>query len=300
MPPDLFEAEKLLAEQAEAGIDLSVISDPHIWYGDLDICDIGRCRSYNDFVAELAATHAGRLAGLATVVPWRGKEHLVEAERALTQLRLSGLAIATSDRGQLLDAIPDGFFSLAEELDATIFIHPGGQVVGQQHMDQYRLGEVCGRPLDMTLSLARLILTGVLERHPRLQLLCAHAGGGICMIAPRLDFGHELRDYAPLGPWGPHQLAEPPSRFVSRLHLDTVTYGVEPLRLALATAGPGRLCFGSDHPPVPFPLSRSIALVEGLGLSIGDRSRVMGANASSLFSLRGNAVTGAMPQGEGA
>src|SRR5215469_10973802 len=91
MPPDLFEAEKLLAEQAEAGIDLSVISDPHIWYGDLDICDIGRCRSYNDFVAELTATHAGRLAGLATVVPWRGDEHLAEAERALTQLRLSGL-----------------------------------------------------------------------------------------------------------------------------------------------------------------------------------------------------------------
>lgn len=285
MPSDLFDPNQLLDDQDAAGVGLSIISDPHIWYGDIDINDISRCRAYNDFAAETARKHPGRLAGLGTVVPWRGAEHLAEAERALTQLDLSGLAIATSDRGQLLDAVPDEFFSMAEDLGVAIFLHPGGTVIGQEHMEPYRLGEVCGRPLDMTITLARLILTGALERHPRLKLLCAHAGGGICMIAPRLDFGHELRDYAPLGPWGPHRLAEPPSRSVSQLHLDTVAYGVEPLRLALATVGPQRLCFGSDHPPVPFPLTRSLGLIEELGLPDRDRAQVFGGNAASLFHL---------------
>jgi aminocarboxymuconate-semialdehyde decarboxylase len=133
--------------------------------------------------------------------------------------------------------------------------------------------------------LSRFILWGVFERFPDLRLLCAHAGGAICAIADRLDFGHELRDYAPLGPWGEVSLSEAPSAFVQRLNLDTVTYGVRALRLALETVGPGRLCFGSDNPPVPFPLARSAGHVEQLGLGDDDHARVMGGNAADLFGL---------------
>jgi aminocarboxymuconate-semialdehyde decarboxylase len=149
-------------------------------------------------------------------------------------------------------------------------------------MDMYRLGEVCGRPLDTTLTLARAILFGVLER-PALRLLCSHAGGAICALADRLDFGHELRDYAPLGPWGEVRLSEPPSAFVSRLHLDTVTYGPALLRLALDRVGPQRLLFGSDNPPVPFPLRRSLGHVDALDLADADRAAVLGGNARALL-----------------
>jgi aminocarboxymuconate-semialdehyde decarboxylase len=153
----------------------------------------------------------------------------------------------------------------------------------------YRLGEVCGRPLDTTLTLARLVLHGVLERLPRLRLLCAHAGGAICAIADRLDFGHELRDYGALGPWGEVHLREPPSAFVARLHLDTVTYGPALLRLALERVSAARLVFGSDNPPVPFPLRRSLDHVDALDLAENDRAAVLGANARALFDRGGDA-----------
>ena len=122
----------------------------------------------------------------------------------------------------------------------------------------YRLGEVCGRPLDTTVTLARFILTGTFERHASVRLLCAHAGGAICTIADRLDFGHELREYAPLGPWGEVELEEPPSAYVARLYLDTVTYGPAALRPALERVGPRQLVFGTDRPPVPL-LARALA-----------------------------------------
>jgi aminocarboxymuconate-semialdehyde decarboxylase len=147
----------------------------------------------------------------------------------------------------------------------------------------YRLGEVCGRPLDTTLTLARFILTGAMERHPGVRLLCAHAGGAICSIADRLDFGHELRAYAPLGPWGDVQLVEPPSAFVARLYLDTVTYGTAALLPALARVGYERLLFGSDRPPVPFDLGRGIGHVASLGLPSEEQAAVLGGNARSLF-----------------
>src|SRR5699024_6322503 len=155
-----------------------------------------------------------------------------ETVRAIKELGLVGIAIPTSDGGRYLDSVPDAFWEKVQELDVTVFIHPTGQVVGQPFMDNYRLGELCGRPLDTTLSLARFILGGVAARFPSLRLLCSHAGGAITMVADRLDFGHELRDYAPLGPWGEVRLPMPPSRYVEQLYLDTVTFGVKPLKLA--------------------------------------------------------------------
>jgi aminocarboxymuconate-semialdehyde decarboxylase len=283
MPVEMFDIDALYERQDAAGVACSVVSDPHIFYGDLDPGAIEYAREYNDFAAELARDHAGRVAALATVTPWRGDEHVREAERALDELGLSGIAIATSDEGRYLESIPPAFWELVQDRGATVFIHPGGTVLGQELMNMYRLGEVCGRPLDTTLTLARFILFGTMAGAPKLRLLCSHAGGGICAVADRLDFGHELRGYAPLGPWGEVELPEPPSAYVSRLYLDTVTYGPALLRLALERTDPAHIVFGTDNPPVPFPLERSLGYVRALGLSADDEARVLGGNARELF-----------------
>jgi aminocarboxymuconate-semialdehyde decarboxylase len=286
LPADMFDLDVVFQRQAEAGIDVTVISDPHIWYGDRDLGDIASAREYNDHLAALAAEHPSRITALASVTPWRGREHLIEAERAISDLGLAGFAIPTSDQGRYLDSVPPAFWELAAGLGVAVFIHPGGVTVGQEHMTPYRLGEVCGRPLDTTLTLTRFILTGVAERFPGVRLLCSHAGGAITMLADRLDFGHELRDYAPLGPWGPVRLQRPPSYYIENLYLDTVTFGPRPLRLALDTVGPRQICYGTDGPPVPFAASRGIDTVRSLALAPADEAAVLGGNAAALFALR--------------
>jgi aminocarboxymuconate-semialdehyde decarboxylase len=71
------------------------------------------------------------------------------------------------------------------------------------------------------------------------------------------------------------------------LYLDTLTYGLPPLQLALDTVGADHVCFGSDSPPVPFPLAqaRSLGLVEALPVSDQDRAEVRGGTAARLFRL---------------
>ena len=283
MPPDLFDVARQLERMEAGGITTSIVSDPHIWYGDLDTGEIEQVRTYNDFVADLAREHPGTLAGLATVVPWRGPEHLDEARRAHEDLGLAGFAVPTSDQNRYLDNVPAEFWDYVASVSAAVFVHPGGRTVGQDLMDVYRMGEVCGRPLDMTVTLARFILTGAYERFPQLRFLCAHAGGAITTIADRLDFGHELRNYAPLGPWGDVELAEPPSTHVKKLFLDTVTFGSRALKLALETVGPQHVCFGTDCPPVPWTVQRHLAIVDELGLDEDQRADVLGRNAERLF-----------------
>ncbi len=62
MPDDMFDAAGLLERQEEAGVATTVVSDPHIWYGDLDPSEISRTREYNDFAAELQRQYPGRIA----------------------------------------------------------------------------------------------------------------------------------------------------------------------------------------------------------------------------------------------
>jgi len=285
MPDDMFDVEGLLARLHEGGVQHALVSDPHIWYGEKDVTSVEAVREYNDFVAELPRETKGRLLALGTAIPWGGKEHMAEAMRAIDGLAVAGLAVPTSDQGRYLDSVPEDFWEFVTDRDVPVFLHPGGTVIGQELMDGYRLAEVCGRPLDTTLTLTRAILTGVLERHPSLKLLCPHGGGAICAVAPRLDFGHELRDYAPLGPWGEVRLPHPPSTYVRRLWVDSVTYGAGPLKGIVEYLGADRVCFGTDGPPVPFPVVRHRAYLEELNLASADLNRVLGGNAAELFGI---------------
>src|ERR1700693_1580837 len=175
MPQEMFDLSALIARQDEAGVALSIVSPPHHCvrgggWGPLEVAP----REYNDFAPSIAARRPERVLALGTVCPWRGPEHVAEAKRAVTELGLPGLAIASSDRGRYLDDIPAEFWRLIEDLDVPVFVHPGPTVIGQELMGSYRLGEVCGRPLDTTVTLARFILMGFMERFPNLKLLCAH------------------------------------------------------------------------------------------------------------------------------
>ena len=145
----------------------------------------------------------------------------------------------------------------------------------------YRLGEVCGRPLDTTVTLARFILTGTMERNAAVRLLCAHAGGAICTIADRLDFGHELARTRRSG-----RGATSSCRAAVGVR-GAPASGHRHVRDGRASAGDRacrrRVLYGSDRPPVPFELERTIGYVRDLGLPAEDeRRRSWERNADAL------------------
>jgi aminocarboxymuconate-semialdehyde decarboxylase len=219
-------------------------------------------------------------------VPFGGDEYLRELERAICQDGLKGVMINTSVDGEYLDSRrADGFWDLVTRLDVPVFLHPPRETIGNEKMEMYRLPEMVGRPFDTTLTLARMILTGVLERYPTLKLVCAHVGGMISMLAGRLNFGYELRHDSTFGPWEPDVLSRPPSEYISQLYLDTMSFHVPAVMCAVSTVGVDHVVFGSDHPPVHVPMTRSVAVVQNLPLSHGDKEKILGLNAAKLLKL---------------
>jgi len=74
-----------------------------------------------------------------------------------------------------------------------LFVHPPRVPIGhEQQMDQYKLDELVGRPFDTAMALARMILSGLFDRYPRLKVCVAHMGGGLLPVMGRLDFGWRL------------------------------------------------------------------------------------------------------------
>ncbi len=233
-----FSLTWLLEQQEQAGVDLSIVSHPALVERTLAMAPssiLKAVQAYDDFAADLAQRHTGHLAALAVTYPFGGDPFLKELERAVKELGLKGVLISSRYAGEFLDsprATP--FLELACQLDIPVSIHPPMETIGAQFMREFRLVPMVGRPFETTLTLARLIYYGVLERFPELKIVAAHVGGGIMMLSGRLDYGYETRSDESLGVWGPNYLKARPGQYLKRIYVDTMTpCPSTPLRFAV-------------------------------------------------------------------
>jgi predicted TIM-barrel fold metal-dependent hydrolase len=240
----------------------------------------------NDQIAALVEKSKGSTWGLGVANPLDAT--LVrDAEACVAQPGFKGLLINSSWQTKFIDteeAYP--FWEWAEDKQIPLFIHPVRVPIGhEQQMDQYKLDELVGRPFDTAMCLARMILSGLFDRYPRLKIVVAHMGGGLLPVMGRLDFGYRL------GSEGMPERAKIkckrlPSEYLrAHLRVDTMGFWGPHLREALEVFGPDRVMFGTDYGPVPIDPKEHIDLVEECNLSAEDKENIYWKNANDFFNL---------------
>ncbi|KAL7791037.1 hypothetical protein V8C37DRAFT_383299 [Trichoderma ceciliae] len=287
------------------GIDISVISLANPWLDFLNASESGRIgESVNEEFSRMCGEHPGRLfffAALPLTAPLETVLAAVSHVRGLRYCR--GIILGTSGLGKGLDdpaLLP--IFEAVAAANLTIFLHPHyglpNEVWGPRASAEYGhvLPLALGFPMETTIAVTRMYLSGVFDRVRDLRMILAHSGGTLPFLAGRIEScilhdGQLVREGKTAK--GRRTIWEV---LKEQIYLDAVIYSEVGLKAAIDASGADRLMFGTDHPFFP-PLAtdeqgewesvslNADAVAKAVGEESGEAKAIMGGNAISILGL---------------
>lgn len=238
-----IDVDSHLRRMDAAQIDMHVVwqsSRPNVFWADADL-GLALCQIINDEYSDLVARYPKRFAAIASVPLQDINKSIAEAERAIRQKKLSGVMANTNIRGRYLDdPYFWPFYEVLQELDVPLFLHPAN-VFGADKLRDFHMSFLLGLPAETTLSIARMIFSGTLDRFPKLRLFVPHGGGLLPFLSGRLDHGFQVRPEC-------KKIERPPIEYFDRMLFDSVVYSNDTLSFVVQQAGASRVALGSDYP----------------------------------------------------
>ncbi|MGA9475626.1 MAG: amidohydrolase family protein [Terriglobales bacterium] len=241
-----------IAAMDEAAIDVQVLSLAAMGFDALDAAvATSLARDVNDELAAAIKAHPTRLGGFATLALQDPQTAIQELHRCITQLGFYGVLLnGTTGRLFLDDARFFPVLEAAAALRIPIYLHPSPppKAVRQAYFS--------GLPGDLGLLLSiagwgwhaetalhtlRLIVSGIFDRLPDLQLIIGHMGEGLPYALARSS--------GILSQASPHLRQPVSAYFQSNIHITTSGYFTQPpFRCALEVLGIDRISFSVDYP----------------------------------------------------
>jgi aminocarboxymuconate-semialdehyde decarboxylase len=261
-------------------LDAAAISPPPQLFAYWVPAQIGErlARAVNNGLAEMRRAAPDRLLPLASLPMQDGARAARELERACGELGLRGAALCTHVNGVDLDRSELGaVFAAAERLDVPLFLHP--QNAGDPtRLQDYHLWNLVGFMMETATAAARLILSGVFERYPRLKVVLAHGGGFLPYQLGRLDHGHKVRRDLNA------RLPKPPTAYLGNIFCDSLTHDGRALRFLIDRIGADHVVLGTDH-PFDMGCDTPVETVRALRLPEREENAIIGGTLQRLLKL---------------
>lgn len=269
------------------GIDIQVLSYTTAGLPVIPAAEaVALAREINDRLATAIATHPDRFAGFAALPTPDPQAAAAELERAVSKLGLKGALITGRTNGRFLD---DPAFrpilEAAVALDVPIYLHPAVPPKAVQ--------DACYADLDPAVSLSfatagwgwhletgihalHLILSGVFDRYPDLQLILGHWGEMIPFYLARFDEA--------LNPVTKHLQRPVADYFVQQMYVTpSGMFTLPPFLLTLQIMGAERIMYAVDYPYIESEHTRMF--LEQAPISPADKEKIAHGNAEQLLKL---------------
>ncbi|MDO8212063.1 amidohydrolase family protein [Conexibacter sp. CPCC 206217] len=276
-----------------AGIDVQVLSHHSPGAQISDPRAVEWARTANDELAAAIARHPSRFAGFATLATGDADAAASELIRCVEQLGFTGTMIHGQAGGGFLDhPRNEPVLRAASQLGVPIYVHPAEPpeaVKDAYFRDVHEAGPDAERMEHMFATAGwgwhvetgshalRMILGGVFDRHPNLQVILGHWGELIPFYLGRVDIRMKRLVR--------HLRKSPAQYFAEHFH---VTPGgietIQPLLLTLATVGADRVLYSADY---PFGAAETAgrAYIEDAPISEADKSKIAHLNAEKLLRI---------------
>jgi 5-carboxyvanillate decarboxylase len=280
--------EGRIADMDASGIDvqLLLLTAPGVQVMD-EAAAVSMARLSNDRVADAVRKHPTRFAALAAVAPQDPPAAAKELERAVNTLGLKGAVINSHTRGEWLDDEKYwDIFAAAEALDVPIYIHPSGPppAMSRPFLERGLEGAIFGFSVEVALHVLRIIVSGALDRFPKLRIVIGHTGEGLPFWLYRIDYMHSASvrsgRYETMKP-----LQRKPSEYI-RENLYVTNSGVawEPsVTFCQKVLGPDHVLYAMDYPYQFVP--EEVKIADAFPMSAPDKRKFFQLNAERLFRL---------------
>ena len=257
-------------------------------------------RLANDEMAEMVARHPDRFPSFVASLPMNNPDAAVaEIDRAIDALGATGVQIYTNVAGRPLD-LPEyrPIFARMDERDLPIWMHParpaGFADYAGEARSKFDIWWAFGWPYETSAAMARLVFSGIFDRHPGLKIITHHmgamipfcagrVGGGLDQLGSRTD---DPDDMAALG-----RLSKRPIDYFKMFYGDTALFGAwHAMESGLAFFGADHILFGTDMPfdPEQGPgfIRDTIAAMERMRATPEEKAAIYAGNAKRLLKLK--------------
>jgi aminocarboxymuconate-semialdehyde decarboxylase len=277
--PNYIDLESRIKSMDETGINAQVLSlmAPMVYWAP-PAFGLKLAQSYNDACSAAHRRYPDRFVGLAMLPMQQPELALEELERAGKLPGMRGVMMATAINGKNLDE--KAFFPIyakCEELGWPIFTHPVAPLGGER-MSKYYLSNLLGNPVEIGIAGYSLILGGVLDAFPKLEVMLPRAGGNVPWGIMRLDRTVERMPQLA-------QAKRPATIYLKRFYYDCIIESPQIVMDLIRLVGADRVLFGTDYPS-PMRDARPTEFIQGLAeLSQSERDAILGGNAARAFGL---------------
>ena len=275
-----FDLDDQLAHMDSLGHEIDVVCSIgpfSVHFSDLPV-DEGRdaALDWNERMAAGQKSHPGRVWASAAVPLVDTDVALSVLDHAINDLGLMGVNLPGSvgsdpriDHERL-----EPFYDRVEELGVPLFLHPTDAIF-QDMLDGYNgaLHLSLGRVMEVSVAAMRLVLSGIMERHPDLKVVMSHTGGALPYQSGRMDKNTKAA-----------KLPRPTSEYLKRFYTDTVSPHTEGMKFAIEYYGVDRVMYGTDYPC--WDPAATLKYFAGIGLSEVDQEKIINSNARRILGLR--------------
>jgi aminocarboxymuconate-semialdehyde decarboxylase len=255
----------------------------------------------NDGLAEVVQKNPDLFLAFGACLPMNNPDAtLKELDRAITQLGAKGVQLYTNINGKALDA-PE-FQPVFDEMarrTLPIWLHPtrGADFpdYATEDKSQYEIWWTFGWPYETSAAMARMVFSGLFDRHPDIKIITHHGGGMIPFFEGRVGYGWDQLgkrtsdvDYGALL----RSMKKRPIDYFRNFLADTAMFGaLGGTRCSLDFFGVDKVLFASDMPFEPTPglyVRETIRVIESLDLTPDQKDRIYRRNAQRILNLTGD------------
>ena len=259
------------------GVDKHVLSlmTPLVYWAPASL-SLTLCQVFNDACSAACQKYPDRFVGKAVIPMHDPKLSVEELERASRLPGLASVIIGTDINGRNLDE-PQFFpvYAKCEELGWPIFVHPINPL-GADRMSRHYMRNLLGNPIEIGVAGYSLILGGVLDAFPKLEIMLPRAGGNVPWGIGRLQRTVER--------WPQFAKAERPAKdYLRQFYFDSIVESDEILLALIRMVGADRVMFGTDYASAMRD-ERPVEFIENIeGLTAEERALILGGNATRAF-----------------